>query len=312
MGKCMRSSLRQLSYLVAVVEQGSVSAAAEQLSISQPAISAVLRNIESQYQLSLFVRERPHKIIPTPVGRSFVESAKKLLEHAQDFDTNAQNLAVGLSGTVEVGCFAPTAPFVIPLILGTLKQKFPKISLKLHEADIDELNQLLANGKIDIALTYDMRPHYMVDFEALAKVVPYALLAANDPLAQQKTVSFTELMQREMITFELPVTQEYFLSLFTERNLRPKIRHQVKGYEMVRSLVGAGEGFSLLLMHPLHKRTYSGSELAFLPLSETVPFAQYGLSLTSNSKPTKSVEAICNICRELFSIQERLNDYLVQ
>ena len=307
----MRSSIRQLSYLVAVSEHGSVTAAAENLSISQPAISAVLRTIEDQYQLSLFIRERPNKISPTPVGRRFIANAKKLLEHAQEFDIDALNLGETLTGTVEIGCFAPTAPFIIPIILSALKKKCPGINLKLHEADIDELNHMLSNGQIEMALTYDMHPNYNIEFEALANISPFALLAANDPLALQKSVSLVDLANRDMVSFELPVTQDYFLSRFTQSNLRPRIRHQVKGYEIVRSLVGAGEGFSILLMHPVHERTYAGNELAYLPLSEKIPATQYGLSFVSNHRPTKLVQAVSNICRKLFRNDNRLQEYTI-
>ena len=57
---------RQLTYVVAVADYGSISAAAENLAISQPAISAAIQKVEAEYQLKLFIRERPHRVCPDP------------------------------------------------------------------------------------------------------------------------------------------------------------------------------------------------------------------------------------------------------
>ena len=307
----MAASLRHLSYLLAVAETGSVTAAARQLGVSQPAISTALRNIESDYELSLFVRERPHKIALTAVGRRFVANARHLLEVAGEFDDDARDLKDTQSGTVEVGCFTPTAPFVIPIILQRLKKEFPNIRIRLHEGDIDEINRLLTAGVIEVALTYDMYPSPAVDFEPLAETYPYALLAANDPLAQLSSVSLTDLAERDMIAFDLPITQQYFHSLFIQHNLRPRIRHQVKSYEMVRSLVGAGEGYSILIMRPMNERTYSGNRLAYLSIKTTIAPPRYGLAFANQFRTTKLVQNVAKTCRDLFTFDGQLARYLV-
>jgi len=305
------TSLRHLSYLVAVADHGSITAAAEHLRISQPAVSAALRDIESEFDLSLFIRQRPHKITMTAIGRRFVSNAKQLLESAHEFDVDVRNLRENLQGVVEFGCFAPTAPFVIPIVIDRLKEKYPGLKIKLHEGDIDELNRLLTEGQIDLALTYDMYLDSSIKFEPLTEAPPYVLLAADDPLAKQKSVSLKDLAQRDMISFDLPVTQQYFHSLFIQNNLRPRIKHQVKGYEMVRSLVGAGEGFSLLIMRPVNKRTYAGDELAYRKLSDDISPPRYGLTFTTHYRPTRLVEAVANVCRELLTVDNQLDDFLV-
>ena len=307
----MPTSLRHLSYLVAVADKGSVTAAAEHLGVSQPAISAALRGIEADYDLSLFVRERPHRIMLTAVGRRFVDHAKQMLELADEFDQHARDLKETPTGVVEIGCFTPTAPFVIPIILQRLKQEVPDITLKLHEGDIDEIYQLLTTGAIEVALTYDMYPSPTVDFEPLTEAYPYALLSADDPLARGASVSLADLADRDMIAFDLPITQQYFHALFIQQNLRPKIRHMVKSYEMVRSLVGAGEGYSILIMRPANERTYSGDRLAYLPIRTEIAPPRYGLAFTSHYRSTKLVRNLAGICRQLFAEERKLMPHLV-
>lgn len=304
--------LRQLSYLVAVADSGSISAAAKRLSISQPAISAAIQKIEDEFGLNLFIRERPHKITLTPVGRRFASRARRLLESAQDFETEARNIRQSPRGAIEVGCFLPTAPFMVPIILGALKERGMDIDLQVHEADLDELNHMLANGSIEVALTYDMYPSPSVHFEPLITAPPYALLSASDPLASQQSVSLAQLASRNMIGFDLPITQQFFLSLFTQANVRPIIKHQAKSYEMIRSLVGAGEGFALLIMRPVNERSCDGNGLAYVPLSDPIAPPHFGLAFTMRYMPTKLVETFADVCRDVLMKENRAAKYYVQ
>jgi len=303
---------RQLAYIVSVADYGSISAAAKNLAISQPAISAAIQKVEEEYQLKLFIRERPHNVVLSPVGRRFVARARRLLENAQDFDDDARNLRQTLKGNIEVGCFLPTAAFIVPIVLRGLRERNFDISVQIHEADLDEINSMLVQGRIDVALTYNMHPSPGIEFETLIEAPPYVLLPRDDPFAKERSVSLAQLADRDMVALNLPITQQFFLSLFSQANLKPRIRHQVKSYELVRSLVGAGEGYAILIMRPVNERAYDGSELVYLPLSDDVPTPQYGLAFTNRSVPTKLVEAFANVCRAALKSEEKAKNYFVQ
>ena len=303
---------RQLNYVVAVADYGSISAAAEKLAISQPAISAAIQKVEDEYQLKIFIRERPRRVVLSPVGRIFIAQARRLLESAQEFDDEARNTGQTLSGTVEVGCFEPTSAFVIPMILRGLREKGLDISIQVLEADLDELNNMLSQGRVDVALTYNMAPSPGIAFETLVEAPPYALIAKDHPLAKQESVSLAQLSDLNMVALNLPITQQFFLSLFSRANLSPRIKHQAKSYELVRSLVGAGEGYALLIMRPVNERTYDGSELAYLPLQDEIPPPRYGLAFTNRSVPTRLVEAFANVCRDALKSQGGTEKYYVQ
>ncbi len=303
---------RQLTYIVAVADCGSISAAAESLAISQPAISAAIKKVEEEYQLKLFVRERPHRVVLTPVGRRFIAQARRLLENAQEFDDEARNLRQSLRGVVEVGCFFPTAAFIIPILLKGLRSRGFDISIRVHEADLDELNNMLTQGTIEVALTYNMYPSPGIEFESLIEAPPYVLLPKDDPLSTLPAISLNQLADRDMVGLNLPLTQQFFLSLFSQLNLRPRIKHQAKSYELVRSLVAAGEGYALLIMRPANERAYDGGELAYVPLSDDIPPPQYGLAFTNRTVPTKLIETFAQVCRETLKSENRAEKYVVQ
>ena len=270
---------RHLIYTLAVAEHGSVQAASNRIAISQPALSAAIQKVEQNNGLKIFLRARPNKLILTPDGKRFIARAKVLMEEAEEFEDNIRNLSNTLNGTIQLGCFTPTAAFIIPLILSALKDRDLDINLEVHEADLGELNTMLSQGSIDLALAYNMSPSPSIEFETLIEAQPYVLLSKNDPLASKQAISLTELVGRDMVSLSLPITQQFFLSFFSKYNLRPKVRYQTKSYELARSLVAAGEGYGIFIMRPLFERAYNGNELVYLPLIEDVPSAQYGLSL---------------------------------
>ena len=80
---------------------------------------------------------------------------------------------------------------------------------------------------------------------------------------------------------------------------------------MVRSLVGAGEGYSVLIMRPANERTYSGDTLAYLPIRTQIAPPHYGLAFTKQYRPTRLVRNLAGICRQLFAEEGKLAPHLV-
>lgn len=302
---------RQLKYAVAVADFGGVQAASEKIAISQPALTNAIQKIEQDYGMKIFLRDRPNKLKLTSVGRRFIANAKRLIENAEEFEDIARNLNKNLSGTIQLGCFTPTAAFIIPTILQAVKNRNLDISLQVHEADLDELNTMLTQGSIDVALTYNMFPNPSIDFETLIEERPYVLVSKNDPLASRTSISLTELIDKEMVSLSLPITEQFFLSCFSQLKLRPKVRHQTKSYELARSLVGAGEGYAIMIMRPVTERAYDGNGLAYIPISDDVPTAQYGLASSKRAIPTKLVETFSNVCRQTLLSERAAQQYFV-
>ena len=295
-----------------MAEHGSVQAASNRIAISQPALSAAIQKVEQNYGLKIFLRARPNKLILTPGGKLFIARAKVLVEGAEEFEDNIRNLSNTLNGTFQLVCFTPTAAFIIPLILSALKDRDLDIMLEVHEADLGELNTMLSQGSIDLALAYNMSPSPSIEFETLIEAQPYVLLSKNDPLALKQDVSLTELVDRDMVSLSLPITQQFFLSFFSKYNLRPKVRYQTKSYELARSLVAAGEGYGIFIMRPLFERAYNGNELVYLPLIEDVPSAQYGIAMTNRAIPTKLIDTFTTVCRETLGKNRAADQFFIK
>ncbi len=308
----MSYTLRQLGYAVAVTDSGSITGAAKRIGVSQPAISAALKHLESEFGISIFVRQPAHRIDLTPAGQRFISTARRLLEDAREFENEARGLGREIEGTIEVGCFLPTAPFIMPLILRPLRDKYPGITVNLHEAHLDELNEMLKGGTIEVALMYDQQPDRQVQFEPLIEAPPYVLLSAKDPLAKQAAISLATLAESDMVLLDLPVTQQYFQSLFYASGQRPALSFRPKSYEMVRSLVATGIGFSLLIMRPISNQAYDGTRLVCRPIADPIPYPHYGLAMAKQYLPSAVVTAFTDECRRILKHEKAAAKFFVQ
>lgn len=308
----MTFSLRQLKYLVAVADSGSITAASKELGISQPAISAAIRDLEIDFGLTLFARQRARRVTLTPSGRRAVSEARILLADAERLGDNVRGLGTVVSGTLRVGCFRPTAPFIMPIAFRGMRQAHPDVTVRIQEADLADVANLLLEGTVDAALTYDMHLDSDLEFDPLITVRPYALLAHDDPIAQQPEVRLKQLLEREMVTLDLPFTQDFFLSLFYAHGLRPNIGLRTKSYEMARSMVGTGRFFTILIMKPVVDRTYDGTRLVCRPIKDNIPMPRYGIALPKAGMQTRLTTAFCDVCRQFLKTEDLAGKFFVR
>ena len=308
----MAYTLRQLTYSVAVADCGSITEASSRLGISQPAISAAIKDLEAEFGLSIFFRQPAHKIVLTPAGQRFIARARRVLEEAEEFESDARGLSHRLEGSIEVGCFLPTAPFIMPLIMKSMGERYPGINIRLNEGYLNELNQSLKSGAIEVALMYDQIPDRQLVFEPLLEAPPYVLLSADDPLATEKAVTLKALSERDMVLLDIPVTEQYFHNLFLTIGLRPVISYRAKSYEMVRSLVASGIGFSLLIMRPVNTRAYGGGRLAYRPIADPISPPHYGLAMAKDYVPPRIVRAFVDECRRVLQQEDAAAKFFVR
>lgn len=169
---------------------------------------------------------------------------------------------------VAFGCFATLAPYTVPRLLAEHLRDHPDSDVHVVEGDQEQLVRRLGSGEIEFALTYDDGLPATLLRVQVAEVPPYALLPALHPLASQPVVSLADLVDEPMVLLDLPPSRTYFPSLFEECGLTPRIAYRSPSFEMVRSMVGNGFGFSLLGTKPASATAYDGTAVAARPLAE--------------------------------------------
>ena len=135
----MQYTLKQLRYFVAIAEYGSISIAARNLYISQPALSAAIAQLESSLGISLLIRHHARGVSVTPAGRQFLTRARGLLGHAEELDVLGKELGNSVQGEIVIGCFVTLAPFFFPKLLRLLQRTHPELQVHLAEGALDPL-----------------------------------------------------------------------------------------------------------------------------------------------------------------------------
>ena len=293
----MTINLKHLVYVVAAADLGSITKASAALDVSPPAVSAAIKGFEKRYGYRLFVRNPARGLAVTPSGRSFVTQARWLLEAERGFDNRAQGIGQQLIGELHVGCYFITAPFLLGQVVQRLASKHPSLKLTLHEGDLIRVVRDLKAGHTDVAVTYDIYLDGAVEFEPLFETSPHVIVSERDPLAAKPVLSLRDLVDKPMVLLDLPATQDYFMGYFHAYGLHPDVRYRLRSFEMIRTLVGAGIGFSFGFLPLPVARSYRGNLLLRRPLAEPVRGPKVCLAFLKDMLPTRGQEAFMKAAR---------------
>jgi DNA-binding transcriptional LysR family regulator len=294
----MRFSLRVLSYFEAVADRGSVTAAAHALHISQPSLSAAIRELEQALSVTLFVRHHAKGLTLTAAGRQVLAHAKALLAHAADFERVAGAVGPGLGGELKVACFVTLSPFVLPRLCSLVATEHPDIRLITAEADHEDLHAGLRDGTIELGISYLYEEQQDILAVPIGVLPPRVVISSKHPLAKKKRIRLRELRGEPYVLLDLPRTRDYFLSLFRSCGVTPIVRHSSMSYETVRGLVARGEGFSILNTMPATPVTYLGDRIAELEIVDRLPPLQVACLRLKQSNSRASVLTVMEICTE--------------
>ena len=294
-------TLRQLRYFVAVAEHENITMAAAALNVSQPAISAVISELERRFGVQLFIRYKAKGVKLTPDAQKFLSAARSLLAHADELDSQSKALTNSLTGTLTIGCFDTIAPFYLPHILSEFSKRCPSVNIDLSEGPIDVIEAQLLSGQREIALLYDIDLTDNIEVEKLAEVPPYVLLPATHALAKRRSISLAELASDPLVLLDLPHSTGYFLSLFSQLKLKPRVRFRTGNFEMVRGLVANGHGYAILNSRPAHNFAYDGSSLVGVEIRDDIKALDLVVARLKNVRLTHRANTFVDYCRQHFS-----------
>lgn len=298
-GPAMRLRLRQLEYFVAAGEAGSITLASARINVSQPSVSAAIAQLEAEFGFTLFVRHHAQGLSLTPEGLRFWREARALLAHAAELESVAGELTRAVKGPLEIGCLVTLYPLLVPALIHAFRARFPETRVRALAADQSALLERLRRGAISLALTYDLGIPAEIAFEPLAAVPPFAFVAAGHPLARRRAVALAELAAEPFLLLDLPHSRDYFLALFHEAGVAPRVGGAFEHLDVIRSLVARGQGFGLANLRPRNRASLDGRRLAYLGLEGDPPSLRLGIATVKGARPARVASAFHELAREL-------------
>ena len=202
-------TLQQLTYLVTVADCGSISDAAEKLFISQPSLSAAIRNLEKEMNINAFSRSKKG-VVPTREGEELISLARGLLEHS---DLIKNHFGVGIRRSPAFSVSSLHYTFAINAFARLVEQyDSDRYSMRFSETQTWKIIEEVSNGKSEIGILFlsDHNNNVLnnvfakenLEFEELFVSEPHAIISTNNPLASKKKIKPEELMPYPYLVFE--------------------------------------------------------------------------------------------------------------
>lgn len=190
--------LRQVSTFVCLAETQSFRRAAERLRLSQPAVSAHIRELERQVGVALVHRTTRHVSL-TAEGKAFAVRARRALEELAMASEDLRELAAVHRGRVVVACIVPLMATVVPKVIQRINHLHPGLEIEIRDVLSGQLDQLIVRGEADFAI--GPRPvGTNLTFTRLERDYFVAALPLDHPLAGRGSINLRELTAYPLIT----------------------------------------------------------------------------------------------------------------
>ena len=242
-------SFRDLEYVIAVADHLHFGKAATACSVSQPTLSSQLRKLEDQLGIEVFERTG-RAVLVTARGAAVIAQARVILNEGRRLQEIAHEGAEPLSGTYRLGVISTLSPYLTPVLLHAVRDRFPRLRLLLTEGLTHHLAQSLEAGELDAVLAAPpVRNAELTELPLFQEGLVLALPRAHR-LARQNQIRAADLSLGDMILLnEGHCLRAQAMALFPDHRAR---RHraedcvQAPGLESLRQMVGAGLGYGLM------------------------------------------------------------------
>jgi DNA-binding transcriptional LysR family regulator len=260
-------TLRQLQIFAAAAKHVSFVRAAQDLHLTQPAVSMQIKQLEEAVGLPLFERVA-RKITLTEAGVTFAHHAHRILGEVKDAEDALQSLSLADSGAISVGLVG-TARYFVPQLIARFGAQFPKVDVRFTIAHREALLRMLQDNAIDLAIMG--RPPRELD--AVAEPLAYnpqVIVAAPDhAFAAAQRIDVQELRHETFLMREQGSgTRTVAEQMFKHHLFTPAKIVTLDSNETIKQAVMAGMGISLLSLHTLRLELRT-REIALLDVSGT-------------------------------------------
>lgn len=245
-----RMKLQQLKYLLAIVDNGlNITAAAERLYTSQPGVSKQLKLLEEELGLQLFVRKGKSLGSITPAGEQVIARARMIMAEVENIRSLASDYFHEEEGTLSIATTHTQARYVLPEVIREFRERYPHVSLNLHQgtseqiADMVKANEIdfaIATGSTDLFRELLLVPSYHWDRRI---IVPNG----HDLARLDRRITLEDLAKYPLVTYVFSFGGESSLKrAFADRGLEPDVVFTARDADVIKTYVRMGLGVGIV------------------------------------------------------------------
>ncbi len=259
---------RRLQVFHAVARLLSFTRAAEELCMTQPAVTFQVKQLEEQYGTRLF--ERSHgRISLTVTGQVVFEYADRILGLNAELDTRIGEMTGGVSGPLLLGASLTIAEFILPRILGEFKARYPDVRTRMTVANSETIETRVADHSLDVGLIESPSTLGALNTEVCCEDELVLICATSHPFARRAAVTAQEVATQPFVSRETGSgTREFTDRYFRQAGVAPEdlnLVMELGSPEAIKGLVETGLGVSVMSRAAIAKELQLGL-LASRPL----------------------------------------------
>jgi len=272
-------TLRQLQFFMAVAEQGTVSGAARELSISQSSVTESVKALEKDLGVALFER-RSHGLEITYRGAQFLRHATRILTEVSDARTTFREEVSPVRGQLQLGVTSLVAGYVLSDLLARFRRAHPAVTVRAIEDNGEYLEHLLIGGELDLAvlITSNLHNRAALQVETLEVSAFRLWLPSGHGLVAKDAISLDEVTAEPLIMLSVEEIEGSTGRLLSSLGARPNVAFRTRSVEAVRSLVATGAGVALLPDLVYRPWSLEGDRIEIRDVSGDLPTIQVGLA----------------------------------
>ncbi|MBQ6456600.1 MAG: LysR family transcriptional regulator [Mogibacterium sp.] len=238
--------LRTLQYFVTVAEELNITRAAEKLHMSQPPLSAQIKNLETELDTVLFIRGKRHLKL-TESGQLLYRRAKDILSLAESTKAELLSMGEGMRGTISIGLVEGMAPDIAAEWFAGFRLKHPNVRFRILDGSTDDLLEKLRSGIISLAVITSPCDHSLLHSFHVGEEKMAALMSKSHPLAQvnERKVRVADLVGENLIVPSRKALIETIYKWFREVDAEPRIVCEMDSYLDAAALAGRQVGISI-------------------------------------------------------------------
>lgn len=267
-------TLRQLEYLVAVADAGTISGAARQCLVSPVAVGQALADLDRQLGAELTRRRRAKGVELTPAGAAVVERARTVLREVAHLPLVIDAEAERRSRRLRIGVFTSLSTWAVPSLLKHFAAVSPDVTVDYLEGDIDQLRRQLDQGEVDMILAN--RNQLAGNEDGLQvfpvqEVRPYVLVGEGHRLAGSDGVRFSDVDTEDFVLLAVNPAHKLMMEVLDRYGLGDNVRWMSRNVETVNGIVGSGLAVALHFTFGSDRMSLDGERLISVPVIDPMP-----------------------------------------
>lgn len=241
--------LQQLRYILEISRNDlNVSNTADSLFTSQPGISKQVRQLEQELGVEIFARHGKQLTEITPAGKQIIEIASDILHKVNNIKVIAQDYRDNKVGNFNIGATHNQARYVLPKVVKTFMQRYPGITLHMHQGTPMQIAEDVSRGLIDLAISteaLDMFEHLIV--LPCYEWSRYVLVPQGHPLAKQEKITLQQVAEYPIVTYVPGFGGRSQLDrAFEKAGLHPQVALTAVDADVIKTYVRLGLGVGII------------------------------------------------------------------